>query len=145
VIVGLDTSFLVELLRKQAPRHVATRECYEAHHQAGTEFVVAEHALLEGFAVLSRSPEPAGVPPHQAQRILQHAFRGFAIAPVRKGLAWEAIQATLSGGAWGGRVYDAIIALSCYEAGARLILTWNVRHFRTVAPPDMEVSEPYVP
>ena len=55
---------------------------------------------------------------------------------------WTAIRHTLSCGFWGGRIYDAAIALATFEAGARLLLTWNVKHFHAVAPFGLEVREP---
>ena len=140
--VGLDTNILVELLTRNSVRHVSTRACYERHRKAGVEFVVTGHALLEAFSVLSRSPKPVGVPPLEAERLLREGFGNATIAPFGSGLAWDAIRHTLSQGYWGGRVYDAAIALSTYEAGARLLLTWNVRDLHAVAPVGLEVRQP---
>ena len=61
---------------------------------------------------------------------------------MRPGLPWETIRHTLDRGCSGGRVYDAVIALATYEAGARLRQTWNVRHFLTVAPVGLEIRQP---
>lgn len=46
----------------------------------------------------------------------------------------DAIRQTLDRHHYGGRVYDAVIALSVYEPGARLLLTWDTRRFPSIAP-----------
>lgn len=61
------------------------------------------------------------------------------------GLAWDTIHHTLRRGFAGARVYDAVIALAAYEAGARLLLTWNVRHFISVALVGLEIRQPQGP
>jgi predicted nucleic acid-binding protein len=140
--VGLDSSFIIHLLRHGSPQHRATLECYQKLKDDGATFVVCDHALLESFSVMSRSPAPTGLPAGEAERVLREGCGHMEIAPIRPGLGWDTIRHTLSRGYWGGRVYDAVIALAVYEAGARLLLTWNVRHFLTVAPVGLEVREP---
>ena len=41
----------------------------------------------------------------------------------------------------GGRVYDAVIAFCVAEAGANVLLSWNVKHFAPIAPDTLEVRE----
>jgi hypothetical protein len=139
--IGLDSSFIIDLLARDAPRHAATLASFKQLRD-GAEFVLCDHAILESFAVLSRSPKPIGMPAGQAERLLLDNFPKVAIAPLRPGMGWEAIRHTLAHGHWGGRVYDTTIALATYEAGARLLLTWNAKHFHTIAPVGLEVREP---
>jgi predicted nucleic acid-binding protein len=140
--VGLDSNILIELVLKTAKKHDRTARAYNALAAEGAEFVIADHVLLEAFSVMSRSPFPVGVAPRVAERILKDSFGSAVIAPLRPGLAWETIRHTLVHGFWGGRVYDAAIALTIYEAGARVFLTWNTRHFLTIAPVGLEVRSP---
>jgi predicted nucleic acid-binding protein len=42
----------------------------------------------------------------------------------------------------GGLVYDAVIARSIFNAGARVLLTWNVQDFLQVAPAGLEIITP---
>jgi predicted nucleic acid-binding protein len=140
--VALDTNVLVQLFSAGSERHAETRARYQELRESGAEFVLAETVLLEAFSVLSRSPNPVGIPPREAERLLTEHFREAIIAPMKPGFAWEAMRHTLSRGFWGGRVWDTAIAMSVYEAGARLLLTWNVRHFYSVAPVGLEVREP---
>ena len=119
-----------------------TFACYEEHHRAGDEIILVENVLLEAFRVLSGAPKPIGMPPRQALQLLQDDFGDAITAPVRRGLAWDAIQHTLDRGFAGARVFDSAIALAAYEAGARLLLTWNVRHFISIAPAGLEIRQP---
>jgi predicted nucleic acid-binding protein len=140
--VALDTNVLVQLLSAGAERHAQTRSSYHAHREGGAEFVLAENVLLEAFSVLSRSPQPLGIPPREAERLLTEHFHDAIIAPLKPGFAWEAMRHTMARGFWGGRVWDTVIAMAVYEAGARVLLTWNARHFHAVAPVGLEVREP---
>jgi predicted nucleic acid-binding protein len=140
--VALDTNILVELLSIGSGRHARTRFAYEELRRGGAEFVIADHVLLEAFAVLSRSPRPVGIPPRQAEQLLRDHFGDAIIAPIRPGLAWDAIGQTLARGFWGGRVYDTLIALATFAAGAEVLLTWNTRHFYGIAPVGLEIREP---
>jgi hypothetical protein len=49
---------------------------------------------------------------------------------------------TVDRGFAGARVFDVAIALAAYEAGARFLLTWNVRHFISIAPVGLEIRQP---
>lgn len=140
--VALDTNVLVELLSLGSGRHLRTRFAYEELRRSGAEFVIADQVLIEAFAVLSRSPRPAGIPPRDAKQLLQDHFGDAIIAPIRPGLAWDAIDQTLSRGFWGGRVYDTLIALATFAAGAEVLVTWNTRHFYGIAPAGLEIREP---
>jgi predicted nucleic acid-binding protein len=140
--VGLDSSVIIQLLAKRSSHHSRSMAACDSLVTSGAEFVLTDHALLESFSVLSRSPAPIGVAPMDAERILYEGFGKATIAPLRPGSAWDTIRSTLSHGFWGGRVYDAAIALATFEAGARLLLTWNVKHLHSVAPFGLEVREP---
>jgi predicted nucleic acid-binding protein len=140
--IALDSSVLVQYVSMGSQNHAATRSAYQRYRAEGAEFVVAEHSILEAFSVLSRSPQPIGLNPRDAEAALLRNFGDATIAPIRQGLGWESIRHTMARGHWGGRVYDTIIALAVHEAGATLLLTWNLRHFVTIAPSGLDVREP---
>src|SRR5262249_23561395 len=125
-----------------ALRHSTTLAACKRYRAEGAEFVIAEHALLEAFSVLSRSPKPIGMPALTARHALYRNFGDAKVAAFRPGAGWAAIDHTLLRGFWGARVYDVAIALSSYEAGAQVLLTWNPRHFLPIAPPGLEIREP---
>lgn len=130
------------LLSKGSPLHAAARDAYRRLLENGSELIFSEQVIIETFSVLSRSPKPLGVEPRFAGQILTDLCKGATIAPFRQGLGLDAIRQTLERGHHGGRVYDAVIALSVYEAGARVLLTWSTRRFHSIAPAGLEVREP---
>lgn len=57
-------------------------------------------------------------------------------------LCWAVLDELAVRSLGGGLVYDAIIADSCVQAGAKVLLTWNVRDFLRVTPPGLEIRQP---
>jgi hypothetical protein len=55
---------------------------------------------------------------------------------------WAALDELSARSLGGGVLYDALIAESCTQAGAKILLTWNVRDFLRVAPPALEIRQP---
>lgn len=140
---ALDTSCLVPLLAEWHPHHRQTVAAYQARLAAGQRVVVPAHALLECFAVLTRLPGPVRIPPQTARRILELSFgSGVEVCGLEPQDCWSAIAGLAGSGKGGGRVYDAVIALSTWRAGASVLLTWNVSDFLSVAPPGLEIREP---
>ncbi len=141
--VGLDTSFLVSLSLLEHVFHEPTRAVQESlrHRHAG--LVVASHALLECFSVLTRLPPPRRVDPVVAERFLLDNFSHDTLIPgVTPNVLWSCLREIASTGLAGGKVYDAIIAHSTFQTGANVLLTWNVKDFLLVAPSGLEVLTP---
>jgi predicted nucleic acid-binding protein len=101
------------------------------------------HALLEAFSVLTRLPGRHRLNPDDTLRLLRANFPDLAeVVGLSPEHAWSSIQRLAAHALGGGRVYDAAIATAAWQAGARLLLTWNTRDFLAVAPPGLEVREP---
>jgi predicted nucleic acid-binding protein len=141
VKIGLDTNVVVALLSGPHAFHERTWTCFEDLREGGAELVLPGQVLLESFAVLTRLPEPNRMLPSDAEQALRHTFSDAIITGVAKD-PWAAIHYTVSRGHYGGRVYDTAIALAAFEAGARVLLSWNVKHFLTIVPFGLEVREP---
>ena len=140
--VGLDTSCLVPLFSVEHVFHAPTvMECDRLRRQH-TQFVVPCHALLECFSVLTRMPPPFRRSPGAVGRLLQENFSQDAVIPdLSAALAWSCIGEMVSRGA-GGKTSDALIALAAFEAGATVLLTWNLQDFLQIAPPGLDVATP---
>jgi toxin FitB len=139
---GLDTSCLVALLADWHERHGATTAAYNARMKAGQRLVVAAHAVLECFSVLTRLPAPLAAPPAVVERVLASYLSDAEIAGITSGTCRFAIADLARRGVGGGLTYDAVIAICSYEAGARELLTWNLSHFLRVAPSGLTPREP---
>ena len=140
---ALDTSCLVALLAEWHERHRATVQAYEARIARGETLVIAGHAFLECFSVLTRLPPPLAATPQAAEEVLVKCLTGTGeIAGMTAEACRSAVRDLAGRGVGGGRVYDAIIARCCCDAGAAVLLTWNQRHFLSVAPTGLTVLEP---
>jgi predicted nucleic acid-binding protein len=88
-------------------------------------------------------PPPYRLPPDIARQTIEENFaRGALVVGVKAGGVWEKIGNLARLGIAGGQVYDALIAWCAVDAGATVLLTWNVKHFTAIAPPDLKVQEP---
>ena len=140
---GLDTSCVVPLLSGGHAQHFITLKAYAERRQRLEQPVIPAHALLESFAVLTRSPAPLFVPSEQARKLLVENFFEIAEIPgVSGSLAWDAMDELAARSMGGAVLYDAVIAQSCLRAGAKVLLTWNVRDFLRIAPPALEIRHP---
>jgi len=57
-------------------------------------------------------------------------------------VGWFVIRSAAFLGIGGGRVYDAAIAAAVAEAGAAVLVTWNVNHFLGFSPPGLQIMRP---
>jgi predicted nucleic acid-binding protein len=111
---------------------------------AGEVMVVAAPALVETYAVLTRLPPPHRLSPSQGLALLEASFMASGVEVVA--LTADAYHALLrkapEQGTAGGRTYDAAIAACASIARADALLTFNDRHFLSLAPPGMDVVVP---
>jgi predicted nucleic acid-binding protein len=88
------------------------------------------HCCLEFYAVATRLPEEFRLSPADAGRLLEEELLGrLRVVDLpqgkRLGLVRDAVRERVAG----GRFYDAHIAETARCAGARVVVTDNVRHF----------------
>ena len=140
---GMDTSCIVPLLSMGHAQHAPTLAGYTARRRRAEQPVIPVHALLESYSALTRSPAPLFISPAQVRRMLVENFSGIAEFPgVSPHHCWASLDGLAARSLGGGLVYDAIIADSCLQAGAKVLLTWNVRDFLRVAPAGLEIRQP---
>ncbi|MEO5923769.1 MAG: hypothetical protein ABIR70_08095 [Bryobacteraceae bacterium] len=68
--IALDTSVLIDMVNTASVRHQPTWAGFSRYQFEGAEFILAEHAILEVFSVLSCAPAPVGIRPPDTQRAL---------------------------------------------------------------------------
>ena len=122
--------------------HPATARALEKRMAKGGRLVIAAHALLEAYAVLTRLPAPHRLAPSDAWALLDANFVAGADVVALPGSAHAALLRKLSqAGIGGGLTYDALIAASARHGRAAELLTFNRRHFDSIAD-DLEIVEP---
>ena len=131
--VLLDTTCLVAAALPQHEHHAATVDDLAHRRAAGHAFVMAAHAILEAYAVLTRLPSPHRLTPADALAVLTRNWARSETIALSAAESWRVVQEHGSHGIGGGRVYDGCIAACARKGKADEILTWNVRHFDAAA------------
>jgi len=138
---ALDTSCVVPLLSSWHEFHTRTKQAYDARLSGRERLIIPAHALLESFSVLTRMP--VRLSPEDSRRLLQESFFKTAdVAGLPGGAAWSSIQDLSLREMGGGIIYDAVIARTAFDAGASVLLTWNIKDFLRVAPPGLDIHQP---
>ncbi len=143
VRIALDSSYLIPLLSDWHQHHLKTLRSYQHWLDRDAQVILPVHAILECYSVLTRVPAPYRLPPDLARQTIQENFaRTALVVGAKAGGVWDRIENLSRRGFGGGQVYDALIAWCAADAGATILLTWNLKHFTAIAPPDIEVREP---
>lgn len=92
--------------------------------------LTAWHCCLEFYSVTTRLPEEYRLEPEIALRLLrEEVFARFSVHDLQADLREDFLVSAAGEGTSGGRIYDAHIAEIARQAGARLVVTENRRHF----------------
>jgi len=137
---ALDTSCVVPLVSSWHEFHARTVQAYNDLRGQYARLVIPVHALLESYAVLTRTPPRLA--PEDCWRHLAGSFQSAEIAGLSGVAAWSVIQDLRLRDMSGGIIYDAAIARAALDSGASILLTWNLKDFLRVAPPGLEIRQP---
>jgi predicted nucleic acid-binding protein len=131
---SLDSNCMIAAVCAWHEHHVAAADAIERRLERGDRLVIAAHALVEAYAVLTRLPSPHRLAPADAWTLVKTNFVGSATPATLSGSAQVVLLDTLAAsGLGGGRTYDALIAATAAHAKADEFLTFNPRHFDPVA------------
>ena len=143
VRIALDSSYLIALLSSWHAQHPRTLGSYQHWSDRDAQIILPAHTILECYSVLTRLPAPYRLPPDIVVQAMQENFSHTAlVVGVKASEIWERIDSFSRLRLGGGQVYDALIAWCAADAGATILLTWNLKHFAAIAPPGLEVREP---
>jgi predicted nucleic acid-binding protein len=139
---SLDSNCMIAAVCGWHEHHAAAAAAIERRLSRGDRLVVAAHALVEAYSVLTRLPSPHRLAPADAWALLKTNFVSLARLATLPGTAHVALLDGLAAdGLGGGRSYDALIAASAAHAKVEELLTFNPRHFDP-APGGMAVVDP---
>lgn len=94
----------------------------------------AWHCCLEFYAVATRLPEESRLSPADALRLIEEeVLVRFQVLQLPEAARLGFIRASAQERVVGGRVYDAHIAEIARQAGAKVVVTDNLRHFSSLA------------
>ncbi|MGD0521985.1 MAG: PIN domain-containing protein [Terracidiphilus sp.] len=128
----LDTSVLIAASDTADPRHPSSRSLLAAATPATA--ACGAHTLAEVYAVLSRLPGGKKVRPDLAGLLVEQIAARMTVVPLSAEDYVATLRETARMGLSGGIVFDALLLACARKIGAEQIYTWNVRHYRMVAP-----------
>lgn len=132
--VLIDTNCLVAAVLPQHEHHTATLADLTRRRAAGHTLIMAAHAVLEAYAVLTRLPPPHRLSSADAAAVLDHNWGASETIALTGPETWRLLRQHAIAGTGGGRIYDGAIAACARKGKADEILTWNRRHFGAAPP-----------
>lgn len=140
-LVLIDTNVIVAALAESHAHHEASHALLNT--VPPQTFAVAAHCYAEAFTTLTRRSEhsPFKWPPGEAWAALESIAAITRLVGLTPAQSFEAVRDFAAAGHVGARVYDHLIARSAQAAGAALLVTWNVSHFRGLVD-GLEVQTP---
>lgn len=127
-----DTSVLMAAVREADLRHEASHKLLLQY--APHEGSCAAHSLAELYATLTGMRPPHRLRPEQAELLLEHFKTSLHCISLTADEFLQTIHRTAALKLPGGIIYDALILACARKIEAGRIYTWNVKHFRMVAP-----------
>ena len=127
-----DTNMLVAATLPKHVHHVtANRRLIQLQRDGGA---CSTHTLAEAYTTLTRVSKGYGLPPADALPIMGYVQANFALVTLTSREYLHAIESVAKQDLRGAIVYDALLVACARKIKARHIYTYNVKHFRQVAP-----------
>ena len=131
-MIFLDTNVLIAATQSLHPHHEPSRNLLSRLH--GKRLAIATHSIAEVYSALTGMPLPRRVATDLAAQSIE-AYLAL-MSPIS--LTAEEYIATVQDAARrhiaGGMIYDALLLACARKIHAKHIYTWNLKHFRAIAP-----------
>jgi predicted nucleic acid-binding protein len=135
VKIFIDTSVLVASSIEHHEHYPRALALLERIHDGHDRRYTGAHNLTETFAVLTRLPLLPRISPAEATTILKdNILAQFEIVTLTAKQHSDWILALGRKEICGGAIYDALAIRYAEKISADQIFTFNVRHFREIAP-----------
>jgi len=141
--VLFDTSVLVAALVTDLKNHEVSQDCLLQYTTSPNEGFCTSHALAECYATLTVLPLKRRIQPTEAATLISESLLSqLNVLEIQSNLYPEAIQRVSRLGLVSGIVYDAIHLITAESTGCERLYTYNLRHFHTLNPQQIEISAP---
>lgn len=140
-MIALDSSVMVTGVVRTDARHDKAMRAIQRAFDSSEGVLVPVHALVETYALITRMPAPHRATPAEAVKALRDTFGVARLAPLSARSAWAVLDGLAGASFGGGLAYDAIILKSAEDAGATVLLTWNLRDYERLSP-SIEIRTP---
>jgi predicted nucleic acid-binding protein len=136
--IFLDTSVIVPALVEQHADHSRCFLLLDRIHSGKDEGLLAAHSLAETYAILTKLPPPFRHSPAEALLSIQENFiNHFQLIALTSSEYASVVKESASAGVQGGTIYDALLLKCAAKETLGKIYTLNLRHFRSVATPNL--------
>lgn len=131
-MIFFDTSVIVCASHRADPRYEVSLE----HLSRATSETACcgAHSLAEVYSTLTGRPHPMRIPIPVALKIIEHTRSRLTVVALDESEYFDALRESAKAGRMGGIIFDALLIACARKAKVRKIYTWNVRHFRMIAP-----------
>jgi len=138
-----DTSCIVAAVSSWHEHHERAINEIQSRLKKRQKMIVAGHALIEAYSVLTRLPAPHRISAQDASTLLLANFvENVETVTLNPSGYTQLLEDAAHAGIFGSRIYDAVIAASARQARAGTLITFNARHFQDLAGDDLEIVLP---
>ena len=135
----LDTSVLVAALVEDHPHNAPASALLLSAKARKIQAVVSAHTLAEVYAVLTRAPFTPPVYPAEARQLIEQTVLPNVHVVSLSPTEYRQVIAECADAGWtGGVIYDAIHLRAARKVSCERLYTFNVKHFRAIAPDDFQ-------
>lgn len=131
-MIVIDTSVLVSALQPTQTHHRASREF--ARSFSREHCAVSNHALAELYATVTALPHLLRLSPAEAMVAIKGYLKCLTPVSLSSEEYLDALHRVAQLGRISGAVYDALHLACARKINAERIYTWNLKHFRALAP-----------
>lgn len=128
----LDTSVLVAAFLEDHPHHEASFRLLESASRSRSSCSL--HSLAEFYATMTALPVKPPIPPEQAILLVDEVHKRLTPFSLTAEEYRATIHQSAQNGLISGRIYDALLLRCAAKSKAQTIYTWNLKHFRRIAP-----------
>jgi predicted nucleic acid-binding protein len=92
------------------------------------------HSLAEVYATMTALPLRPPIPSEQAFLFVQEIQARLNLVSLDNSEYFDTLGRAADLGLTSGRMYDLLLLRAAAKCKAEIIYTWNLKHFRTIAP-----------
>jgi len=131
-LIFLDTSVLVPIAQASHVHHVPSKKLWRAI--ADKKISISAHAMVETYATLTAMPPPLRVSPADVLKTLDRYLARITPVALTDSEYLDTTRNAVSMSLISGMIYDALHIACARKIHAKHIYTWNLKHFRAIAP-----------
>jgi predicted nucleic acid-binding protein len=131
-MIFLDTSVLIATAQVSHQHHRPSRDLWD--RCTASAAAISTHTIAEVYNTLTAMPTALRLSPRNAVLAVETFLQRLTTVALSADDYLETLRRTANLGYSGGMIYDALHLACARKIDAEQIFTWNVRHFRVVAP-----------